>query len=114
MLTDTMIRKLKPNGKQQKFSDGNWLYLVVSPAGKFLWRMGYRFNGKEKTLSIGKYPEVSLLDARCARDGARKLVAAGEDPSARKQAEKAAKTAVLPTSTFKSVALEWFEKKTQD
>ena len=63
-LTNTGIQKLKPSGTKvgKKHSDGQGLYLHVKPAGKY-WRMSYRFNGKQKTLALGTYPEVTLLKA---------------------------------------------------
>jgi hypothetical protein len=66
-LTDTAIRAAKPADKPRKLSDAGGLYLFIAPTGGKLWRMKYRFAGKEKTLSIGKYPEVSLKDARDRR-----------------------------------------------
>lgn len=108
-LTDTYLRTLKANGKVQKYSDGGGLYLHVSPTGGKLWRMGYRFEGKQKTLSFGKYPAVSLKDARNRRDEAKDLLAAGIDPGARKKAVKAAIKAETMNS-FEVVAREWFER----
>lgn len=108
-LTDTYLRALKANGKVQKYSDGGGLYLHVSPTGGKLWRMGYRFEGKQKTLSFGKYPAVSLKDARNRRDEAKDLLAAGIDPGARKKAVKAAIKAETMNS-FEVVAREWFER----
>ena len=63
-LTDTFLRGLKATGKVQKHSDGGGLYLHVSPTGGKLWRMGYRCEGKQKTLSFGAYPAIKLTDAR--------------------------------------------------
>ena len=64
MLTDTQIRNLKPAEKAKKYADGGGLYLYVAKTGSKLWRMAYRFNDKEKLLSFGEYPIVSLKDAR--------------------------------------------------
>ena len=64
-----------------KVGDGEGLYVFVSTSGARLWRLAYRFKGKQKTLSLGKYPETSLLDARRARDEAKKLIANEIDPS---------------------------------
>ena len=61
-LSDTNIRNIKPGAKVQKLSDGGGLHLHISPSGGKLWRMAYRFNGKQKTLSFGAYPAVSLKD----------------------------------------------------
>lgn len=71
--TDTKLRALKPSGKIQKLSDCDGLYIHVSPAGGKLWRLFYRFDGNQKTLALGKYPEVSLAEARKRRDEARAL-----------------------------------------
>ena len=84
MLTDSKIRQLKPNGRVQKISDGGGLYVFVTAAGAKSWRLAYRYGGKQKTYTIGLYPEVSLVDARLARENAKKLLAQGIDPSARK------------------------------
>ena len=78
MLTDTQIRNLKPAEKAKKYADGGGLYLYVAKTGSKLWRMAYRFNDKEKLLSFGEYPIVSLKDARTKRNEAKKLLADGE------------------------------------
>lgn len=112
-LTDTKLRALKPSGKVQKLSDGGGLYIHVSPAGGKLWRLFYRFDGKQKTLALGKYPEVSLADARRMRDEARALIAQGVDPSTYKRQAKAAAAAEAAdmANTFEAVARDWFSKK---
>lgn len=112
-LTDTKLKALKPSGKVQKLSDGGGLYIHVSPAGGKLWRLFYRFDGKQKTLALGKYPEVSLADARKLRDEARALIAQGVDPSAHKREAKAtaAIEAADMANTFEAVARDWFSKK---
>jgi integrase len=109
-LTDTFIKGVKPNGSAvgEKHSDGLGLYLHVKPAGKY-WRMSYRFDGKQKTLALGTYPEVSLLKARQRREKARELLADGIDPSAAKKEEKAVKL-VASANTFEVVAREWLQK----
>lgn len=109
MLTDTAIRNAKPGTKPVKLFDGGGLYLEVSPAGGKWWRLKYRFNGKEKRISLGTYPEVSLKDAREHRDTQRKLVAAHIDPSANRKAEKLAKASHAANS-FEQVTREWFAK----
>lgn len=82
------------------------MYLIVNPNGGKWWRLKYRFNDKEKTLSVGTYPEISLASARAKRDEARTLVAEGKDPSlARKDAKAQAKLEAL--NTFEAVANEW-------
>jgi integrase len=108
-LTDTFLRSLKPTGKIQKLSDGGGLYLYTSPTGGKLWRMGYRFDGKQKTLSFGAYPAVSLKDARQRREEAKEQLAKGIDPAAHKQAVKAAVKAETE-NTFEIIAREWFAK----
>ena len=111
-LTDTALRALKPTGKVQKLSDGGGLYLHVTPTGSRLWRMAYRFTGKQKLLSFGAYPTVSLRDARKLREEAKEQLAKGIDPGAEK---RQAKEAVLAQKreerdTFEFVAREWFAK----
>ncbi len=108
-LTDTAVRNAKPGTKPIKLSDERGMYLEVSPAGGKWWRLKYRFQGKEKRLSLGVYPDVSLKDARERRDTARKLLADGIDPSANRQAQKAAQ-ADLAVNSFQVVAREWFAK----
>ena len=81
MVSPTFLNGLKATGKVQKYSDGGGLYLHVSPTGGKLWRMGYRFEGKQKTLSIGAYPAIKLTDARKKRDEAKEQLAKGIDPS---------------------------------
>lgn len=106
MLTDIAIRNAKPKEKLYKKSDGHGLYLIVMPNGAKYWRLKYRHLGKEKKLSIGVYPEVSLADAREKCLQARKLIAEGIDPS---QAKKDNKRQALLNSqnTFEAVAREW-------
>lgn len=110
-LTDTAIRKAKPADKPQRMFDGGGLYLEVSPAGGKLWRLKYRVNGKEKRLALGTYPDTGLADARDKRDAARKLLAAGVDPSEQRKAEKAAGTERAANS-FEVVTREWLAKQT--
>lgn len=105
-LTDTALRNAKPTDKAYKLYDEKGLYLIVNPNGGKWWRLKYRFNDKEKTLSVGTYPEISLASARAKRDEARTLVAEGKDPSeARKDAKAQAKLEAL--NTFEAVANEW-------
>jgi len=108
-LTDTAIRNAKPSAKTVKLFDERGLYLEISPAGGKWWRLKYRFDGKEKRLSLGVYPDVSLKDARDRRDQARKLVADGVDPSEHRKAQKSARSDRLANS-FEVVAREWFAK----
>ena len=108
-LTDTAIRNAKPAEKAKRLFDGGGLYLEVSPSGGKWWRLKYRFGGKEKRLSLGVYPDVSLKDAREQRDEARKLLANGTNPSENRKAKKAAKVERAANS-FEVVAREWFAK----
>jgi integrase len=108
-LTDTAIRKAKPGDKPRKITDERGLYLLINPTGSRLWRFKYRHAGKEKLLALGTYPDVSLADARERRNEARKLIAAGIDPSAKRKAEKIA-GAERGANSFEIVAREWFEK----
>ncbi len=108
-LTEVAIRNCKQRDKTFKLSDERGLYLEVAPAGGKWWRFKYRFQGKEKRLSLGTYPEVSLKEARERRDAARKLVEEGVDPSEHRKAKKAAQAAVVEHS-FEVVAREWHSK----
>lgn len=107
MLTDTAIRNTKPKDKPFKLSDENGLYLLINPNGSRWWRFRYRVTGKEKLLSFGVYPEVTLKEAREKRDNARKMLRDGIDPSMAKKAQKASDSGA---DTFETIAREWFEK----
>jgi hypothetical protein len=91
-LTDLIIRNAKPAEKQQKLADERGLYLIVAPSGGKWWRLKYRFGGKENSLSLGTFPDVSLKEARERRDAARKLLSNGVDPSVDRKVQKAAAT----------------------
>jgi len=106
MLTDTAVRNAKPSDKPIRKFDGGGLYLEIAPTGGKLWRLKYRFEGKEKRLALGVYPDVSLQVARQGRDGARKLLAAGVDPSQQRKAVKKAK-AEVGANAFEALAHEW-------
>ena len=109
-LTATAIRNTKPADKPIRLFDGGGMYLEVSPAGGRWWRLKYRFVGKEKRLSLGVYPEVSLAEARSRREDARKLLAAGIDPSdQRKAAKREAEGREI--NSFEAVAREWYGKQ---
>lgn len=107
-LKDIQCRQAKPREKQYKLADGGGLYLLVKPNGNKHWRLKYRIHGKEKLLAIGPYPLTSLLEARQARDDAKRLLANGEDPVLHK---KKVKQIIIrdAKNTFKAVALEWYE-----
>ncbi|BBJ22973.1 tyrosine-type recombinase/integrase [Candidatus Nitrotoga sp. AM1P] len=112
-LTELEVKKEKATDKQQKLSDGSGLYLLIHPNGGKYWQMAYRFGGKQKTLSLGVYPEVSLVDARDRREQARKLLANDADPSAIKQATKQEKRKALQVSanSFSILAAEFHKIK---
>lgn len=109
-LTDTACRNSKPAEKSRKLSDGGGLFLLVQPSGSKLWRYAYRHAGKQKTLAIGAYPEVSLKDARRKHFEARAMLADGIDPSAHKRRLRQTKQAAAK-NTFEALAREWFEAK---
>jgi integrase len=108
-LTDTACKQAKPTGKTVRLFDGGGLYLEVSPSGGRWWRLKYRFDHKEKRLSLGTYPDVGLKDARNRRDDARKLLASGVDPGANRKALKASRVDRV-ANTFEVLAREWYEK----
>jgi len=109
-LTAISIKNAKHKDKTYKIFDGKGLFLQITPNGGKWWRLKYRVDGKEKLLSLGTYPDVSLKDARERRDKARKQVADGIDPSEHRKANKAAKTERAANS-FEVVAREWFSKR---
>ena len=108
-LTDTAIRKAKPTEKPRKLYDSRGLYLEIAPRGTKAWRFKYRFAEKEKRISMGIYPEVSLKLARERRDDARKLLAREIDPSAYRKAQKQSKRQ-WASNSFEAVATEWLAK----
>ncbi|AOL04229.1 MULTISPECIES: integrase arm-type DNA-binding domain-containing protein [Burkholderia] len=109
-LTDTAIKNAKPAAKPTRLFDGGGLYLEISPAGGKWWRLKYRFGGKEKRISLGVYPDVSLQTARKRRTEARERLAGGADPGEVKKADKrAAKLAA--SNSFEAVALAWMEER---
>ena len=108
-LTDIAIRNAKPRAKPAKMFDERGLFLMVTPGGGKWWRLKYRFDAKEKLLSLGVYPDVGLKDARERRDAARKLLADGIDPGENRKAIKTARTDRAANS-FEVVAREWFGK----
>ncbi|HCR2156830.1 TPA: integrase arm-type DNA-binding domain-containing protein, partial [Enterobacter asburiae] len=103
-LTDIKVRTAKPTDKQYKLTDGNGMHLLVHPNGSKYWRLQYRFDGKQKMLALGVYPEITLADARSRRDEARKLLANGVDPGDKKKSDKVEQR---KAHTFKEVAIEW-------
>jgi len=109
-LSDLSIRNAKPGEKPRKLPDGSGLYLLLNPNGSRWWRFKYRRSGKEKLLSLGTYPDTSLADARVKREQARKLLAAGIDPSQHRKAEKIA-GANRAANTLEVIAQEWIVKQ---
>lgn len=105
-LTDTSIRNAKPDSKSIRLYDERGLYLEVSPSGGKWWRLKYHLARKEKRVSLGVYPDVSLKEAREKRDEARKLVAQGIDPSSHRKAQRKAKISKL-SNCFEVIAREW-------
>ncbi len=108
MLTDAAIRNAKPSPKPYKIFDSGGLYLLIKPAGKY-WRLDYRFADKRKTLALGVYPVIALVDARKKRDEARQLLVNGVDPSAAKCANKQVRQQIHE-NTFEVIATEWHAK----
>ena len=106
---DIAFRSAKPREKPFKLSDGGGLFLLVQPNATKLWRLAYRFDGKQKLLALGQYPVISLADARLKRDAAKKLLSDGIDPSIERKIER--RTAQMSRrNTFKAVAEELMAK----
>jgi integrase len=101
-LIDSVLRKAKPWPKPRKLSDGGGLHLLVQPSGSKLWRLAYRFGGKQKTLALGVYPAISLSDARNRRDAAKKLLASSIDPSVQRKVHRQ----MGADSSFRAIAEE--------
>lgn len=108
MLKDTQVKNAKPAEKPYRLADGEGLNLFVTTAGAKVWRYRYRFHGREKTLVIGSYPDVSLADARQAREDAKALLRAGKDPAAVKKLDKIIGRQKV-ADTFELIAREWHE-----
>jgi len=107
-LSDLKVRKIKQRSKPFRISDGWGLYLLVRPSGSKAWQFRYQFMGKEKLLSLGTYPTVSLADARSKRDDAKRLLADGIDPSVQKQLDRI-DAQVKARMTFKEIAEEYYQ-----
>lgn len=112
-LSDVAVKKAKPEIKPRKLADGGGLYVLIHPNGGKYWQLAYRFAGKQKTLALGIYPDVSLADAREKREAARKLIAKDIDPSAAKQSKKR-EDRIAAGNTFEAVAREWVENRSND
>lgn len=107
-----VCRTAKPGPSLVKLSDSGGLQLWVQPKGSPLWRLAYRFGGKQKLLAFGAYPALSLADARRLRDEAKRLLANGVDPSIAKRHEKVARR--MASDTFRSVAEEYISKRKRE
>lgn len=108
MLTVTQIQKAKASEKAIKLTDEKGLYLLINPTGSKLWRWKYRFDGKEKSMAFGAYPDVSLAQARDKRDEARKKLAAEADPMAQRKAERHARR-IAAENSFETIAGLWWK-----
>ena len=96
-LTERIAAQAKVKGKQYKMADGGGMYLLINSTGSKYWRLNYRFDGKQKTLALGVYPDVSLSEARNGPEQARKLLANGVDPSDIQRVQKAEQVAAKQT-----------------
>ncbi|HAT2138286.1 TPA: integrase arm-type DNA-binding domain-containing protein [Legionella pneumophila] len=105
------LKKLKPNTKPYKVADEKGLFILVNPNGSYYWRFRYRFLGKDKTLALGTFPDVSLASARNKRDEARRLLSDEIDPGIHRKVMKKAKIDQA-SNTFEIIAREWFAKQT--
>jgi integrase len=112
-LSDLQIKAFRPSERPAKHSDGGGLHLLVSPTGSKLWRVSYRFGGKQKLLSLGPYPTVSLADARARRDAAKSLLKRNVDPSEKVKLDRIALTASR-ANTFDAVAEELLSKSERE
>jgi integrase len=100
MLTDALLRSVKPSDRPQKLSDGGGLHLLITPAGGRYWRYNYRVDGKQKTLALGVYPDVRLVQARARHQEARRQLADGIDPAIKKE---------VSGLTFEMAARQWHD-----
>lgn len=107
-LTNTAVHAAKGKEKPYKLSDARGLHMLVTPQGSKLWRWAYRFEGKQKLMALGAYPDVSLAQAREGADAARKRLATGADPMEQRKAEKIARQFAVENS-FSNVARLWWE-----
>ena len=112
-LSDIQIRNLKPKDKAYKVADGGGLYIHVAPTGSKLWRMRYRFDGKEQLLSFGAYPALSLKDARQKQQDAKSLLVKGVDPRQKAKQDELERKALVE-NTFANIADELLEKRRKD
>ena len=109
----TTVANAKPRERPYKMFDGGGLHLFVKPNGSKLWRLTYSWLGRQKTLSLGQWPDLGLADARGKREEARRLLASGIDPSQQQKVD-AARARIEEDNSFKSVALEWIAKNERE
>jgi hypothetical protein len=109
MLSALAVENAKPRAKQYLLTDGNGLHLMVTPQGSKLWRLRYRFGGKQNIVSLGSFPAVSLADARGKRDEAQRLIAQGINPSDQKRQDRLV-AEVAGRNTFGAIAEEHLQK----
>lgn len=112
-LTNVQVQKARPAPADFKLSDGDGLFLLITTGGSKLWRLKYRFGGKEKLLALGAYPEISLARAREARRAAKEALASGLDPAAEKKREALARQ-LAAGNTFGAIADEYIEKQIRE
>lgn len=114
MLSDAALKAYKPTEKVVKLSDGGGLQLWVNPSGSKTWVLAYRdVAGRQRKLTIGPYPAISLKDARKAREDAKALIAKGIDPAAQKRVDKIQR-AITSGNTFEAVASDLLARKERD
>ena len=109
----TTVTNAKPKDREYKLTDGAGLYLLVKPNGRKLWRLNYAHLGKQRTLSFGAWPDVGLADARERRDDARRMIAAGLDPSHEIKLANA-RAMIAEDNSFKIIAEEWVAKNERE
>ncbi|CDL87440.1 Integrase [Xenorhabdus cabanillasii JM26] len=109
-LTDVAIKRAKPEIKSYTLSDGNGLWLLIEPNGSKGWRFRYRFEGKQKMISLGTYPEVSLAEARKRTIECRSMIADGINPSENRK-QKKRESIIMSENTFEKITREWYEKR---
>lgn len=110
MLTDNFINRVKPEKKAKKYADSNGLYLYVAPSGSKFWRINYTFAGKNKTLSIGRYPDINAEKARNIKDKVKNYLSSQIDPSQHIDELRKVKTSL----SFKEISETWFEERTSE
>ena len=112
-LTDTSVRSAKPKAKPYKVGDSQGLYLLVNPGGSKLWRVKYRMHGVERKLALGAYPDITLAEARVARDLARRHLAQAVDPNTAKR-EARIEASIRANNSFAGIAEELIEKRSKE